>query len=152
MLRSPAWAGAGPTSSLGTLQALGDLAGLLQVFVGGSPEKETSRYTPDGYRNFDFGGHAEDAGFHGGKASSFGKGHAGSVLGERLDFAFDGLVELGIHPRATAHAAGFVQGDVFECKGRWLLRHGMSLSSSEEEKSMVSPSASGSTHASRRRT
>jgi hypothetical protein len=55
-------------SSPGTLEAFCDLSGLLDVLVGGAPEKEASGHSPDRHRYSHFRSHTKDAVFHGGEA------------------------------------------------------------------------------------
>jgi hypothetical protein len=49
---------------------------------------------------------------------------AGGIGGQRLNLLAQRLVEHGLHAGPAAHAAGFVEADVFELKARGLLGHG----------------------------
>jgi hypothetical protein len=49
---------------------------------------------------------------------------AGGLARERLNLLAQRVVEHGLHARTPAHAAGFIEGHVFELKIRGLLGQG----------------------------
>ena len=114
-----------PASSLDTLQALCDLAGLLDVLISRAPEEEASSYSTNSDRDSHVARHPKNPVFHGGLIGAWWKGHASRVFGQRLDFGLEGLIELGIHARTPAHVASFFKGNIFECDRRSFLGHAL---------------------------
>jgi hypothetical protein len=100
------------------LEPSGDLLSLVEIFVSRAPEDEASGDSPDGDRNTELCGDAEDAVFHRGSAGAVWERHAGGGVVQGLDFLLEGAIKLRVHAGSAAHAASFVERDVFEFDGR----------------------------------
>ena len=109
------------------LQSCGDLLGLPAIFVSRAPEDEASGDAPDGDRNTELRGDAEDAVFPRDWACAVRERHAGGGGVQGLDFFLEGVIKLRVHAGSPAHAAGFVEEDVFEFNGGGLLGQGLYL-------------------------
>lgn len=105
---------ASPTSSLGTLQSLSSLSGLVAVLVGGAPEDHPSGNFADRHRHVELTGDAQDVVLHPLRPDLGSHADMGCIGGHVLDLGAKRVVEHGLHAGAPAHLAGFLEGDIIE--------------------------------------
>jgi hypothetical protein len=106
------------SSSLGRLQSVRYLFGLLDIFVCGAPEEQAIGYFSDRHRYAELCSHAEDAVFHGGGAGALRDRHLDGLRGPRWDPRLQFIIELWVYARAAAHPSSYFQGNVFKLDGR----------------------------------
>ena len=80
---------------------------LCKVVGCGAPEEQAAGHATDRDGDVEFSGDAEDAVFHRGEARPLREREAGGGLGEGRDFVLEGEIQCRVHPRASAHRAGF---------------------------------------------
>jgi hypothetical protein len=90
-------ASASGTSSPGSLQALGNLPRVRDIFSGRAPEEQASGNLPDRERHPQLCGHAEHTVFHGGWICALRNHQAGGGGVQRLESLLEGLI--GVHTR-----------------------------------------------------
>jgi hypothetical protein len=62
------------------LQPADSFLGLLEIFLGSTPDEQASRDFSDRHRDVERCGHAEDVVFHGGRVGALRERHAGSAI------------------------------------------------------------------------
>src|SRR6266850_1497270 len=112
--RSPGPLAGSPRPAPRGLEPAGGLLGLLRILLAGAPEDDTAGHALRRDRHVQIPSHAENIVFHALRPDLRAQADTDGLARERLNLLAQRVVEHRLHAGPSTHAAGLVEGDVFE--------------------------------------